>query len=571
MAPPTAGCDLESCIMNIIPRLRKLDRDHSARTEPLNYLATTFQIWLGSVRNALRRPNVIKPYNTNARSNFRRFSPWIFLPIFCIFCVFYGFAFALTAPYLILHFSIPIVALSLVAIWALPDSSHAPTGPLQLLFFIFFVGLVVWPNYLALSLKGLPWITLIRLTGFPLLLLLLICVSTSEEFRSSVANTLKTTPLLWKFFVAFAILQLISIGLSSNITASINKFIIAQVSWTAVFFISCYVFLKRGRAEIWGILFCLATLLVAAVGAYESVLGRVPWAGHVPSFLKIEDEAVQRILGGSMRFAIGVHRVQSVFTTSLGLAECIALSVPFFLHLIAARYPLAIRIAAMASLPFLFYVVLLTDSRLGVVGFLIAFMLYILLWGAVRWKSHKSSIFGPAVVLAYPVLFCGFVASTLFVGRIRNEVWGTGAHQASNEGRIRQYQEGFEKIAHNPFGYGIGQGAETLGTRNGAGVLTIDTYYILIALEYGVLGFVLYYGAIISAIYYAGRHIVSGASTTDRDTSLLVPATISLTSFFVIKSIFSNQDNHPIAFMLMGMMAALCFRATKYEGSRDRE
>lgn len=521
------------------------------------------------VRGFLGRPVIIEPYKAGVRSPWRRLAPWLLLPAFFFFCLFYGFAFALTAPYLIMQFAIPVVVLALVAVWALPDSRHAPTNLLETLFFVFFVGLIVWPNYLALSLKGLPWITLIRLTGFPLLLTLLVCVSVSKEFRSEVAQALKTVPLMWKLFTAFIVLQLASIALSSNIAASMNKFVIAQVSWTAIFFISCYVFLKRGRAEIWGILFCLATLTVAAVGAYEASIGRVPWAGHVPSFLKIEDEAVQRILGGSVRFAKGVHRVQSVFTTSLGLAECIALSVPFFLHLIAGRYPNSVKLGAAASLPFLFYVVTVTDSRLGIVGFLLAFMLYLLLWAALRWRRHRTSIFGPAIVLAYPLLFCAFVGATFVVGRLRTMVWGNGAHQASNEGRIRQYMEGLEKILSNPFGYGIGQGAEALGARNGAGVLTIDTYYILIALDYGIIGFFLYYGFIVSALFYSGKQIVAGTPGEDRDVALLVPATISLTSFLVIKSIFSNQDNHPITFMLLGMAAALSFRARTVATGRN--
>lgn len=544
--------------------------------------AESFRGWVSAVasrarsevarraRTAFTRPTIIEPYNSKVWSPWRRLMPWMLLPLFFLFCLFYGFAFALTAPYLILQFAMPVIALGLLAVWALPDSRHAPTNLLQALFFIFFIGLVVWPNYLALSLKGLPWITLIRLSGFPLLFLLLVCVSVSRSFRSDVAGVFNQVPLVWKFFAAFVVLQLLSIALSSNVAASINKFIIAQVSWTAIFVVSCYVFLKRGRAEIWGILFCLITLVVAVIGAYEFSLGRVPWAGSVPNFLKIEDEAVQRILAGKVRFAIGAHRVQSVFSTSLGLAECIALSIPFFLHLVTGRYPLSIRIGASLSLPFLFYVVTTTDSRLGVVGFFLAFMLYLLIWGALRWKRYKDSIFGPAIVLAYPVLFCAFVAATFIVGRLRNMVWGTGAHQASNEGRIRQYQEGLEKIISNPFGYGIGQGAEVLGTRNGNGVLTIDTYYILIALEYGVVGFILYYGLMVAAIYYAAKQIIAGLQQNDRDVSLLVPTTISLSSFLVIKSIFSNQDNHPIAFMMLGMAAALTYRAQNATVTRSQ-
>ena len=41
---------------------------------------------------------------------------------------------------------------------------------------------------------------------------------------------------------------------------------------------------------------------------------------------------------------------------------------------------LVTRIAAGVTMPVMLYVVIITDSRLGMVGFLLSFMLYLLLW-----------------------------------------------------------------------------------------------------------------------------------------------------------------------------------------------
>ena len=91
------------------------------------------------------------------------------------------------------------------------------------------------------------------------------------------------------------------------------------------------------------------------------------------------------------------------------------------------------------------------------------------------------------------------------------------------------------------------------------GFATIDSYYLTAGLEYGVLGFLIYFGMIFVAIYFAGKHCLSPDPLED-EYALLIPASVALVNFVVIKSVFSQQDNHPIIFMLLGMVAALIWR-----------
>ena len=89
-----------------------------------------------------------------------------------LFCFIYGFFFAALAPNIVTPLLAPLVVLAFLVVWALPDVNWAPTRSLEWLFFATFIVLIVWPNYLAIALPGLPWITLIRLTSFPLNLVL---------------------------------------------------------------------------------------------------------------------------------------------------------------------------------------------------------------------------------------------------------------------------------------------------------------------------------------------------------------------------------------------------------------
>jgi hypothetical protein len=364
----------------------------------------------------------------------------------------------------------------------------------------------------------------------------------------------------------FVVLELIALPIGGM--SAINFLVIHQISWTSVFLVSCYVLIKPGRAEKWAYLAWILALFVTAIGLDESIHGKVPWAGHLPSFLGTDSNPlVQKILAGSVRDGTDKYRVQATFTTPLGLAEYLALSAPFVVHFVAGRYKLHMRILAAMTLPAMFYVVILTDSRLGVIGFLLSFLLYLFLWGAERWKRVRADLFGPAITLAYPAIFCTAVAATFLVGRLRAKVWGDGTQAGSNEGREEQYAKGISKLIERPWGYGLGQASGIAGTTTASGVVTIDTYYVVIAVDYGILGFFIYYTMFVLPIVLAGRFTLSGNIWRDRELSLLMPLAVSLANYVVIKSVFSNPDNHPMAFMMLAMVLALGARVKKLDNS----
>ncbi len=471
----------------------------------------------------------------------------------------YGALVAALIPAFLLPLTIPLVLLALAVIWVLPESRVETARALEGILLIFFAALFLWPDYLALDLLNLPWITLRRLIAVPMVLVLLIALSISPAVRRQLKATFAASPVIFWFFLAFVAIQFFSVFLSASPDVSVDKLIVAQLYWTVPFLIGCYVFRKTGAAERWVALFCLMLIPLTVIGLWEWTRSQVPWAGSIPGFLKIEDEAVQRILAGASRAATGIYRVQSTFTTSLGFAEYLALTTPFLIHYSVSRFRWPVRIACAAALPVIFFMITLTDSRLGAVGFLLSLILYLAGWAALRWRWHRESLFGPAITVAFPIIFAAFIAATFLVGRLRRLVWGGGEHQFSNDARGVQYSDGLEILAANPIGHGIGMGAETLAFRNLAGVLTIDTYYLLIALEYGVLGFLAYYGFLLLGTAKAGM-ILLKERAPDRETLLLLPLAIALTSFLVIKSVFSQEANHPLVFMMLAMVFALVAR-----------
>lgn len=523
--------------------------------------------------NTGQTPVVLKPFTTANNEGWRRYVGWLLMGGLMFFCVVYGFYYALTTPFLLTQFIAPLGLLGALVVWALPDMKKAPTRSLEIFFFAYFVVAIIWPNYLAISLPGLPWITSVRLTGFPLTFLLMICVSVSADFRTRTAASLRSLPYLWIFIAGFIAVQGLSVLVSDKRIESLNAVIAFQISWTAIFFTACYVFLRAGNVQKWAAILWAAAVVVCALGIWEKSIGKVPWSGHIPGFLAVGDEYVQRVLAGARRLS-GQYRVQSVHSTSLGLAEFIALATPFVIHFMMGAFNNRVKIAAAATLPIFFYTILATDSRLGVVGFFLGSLLYTFAWSLMRWRNNRDSILGPAIVLAYPAFFCAFVAATFFVQRLKGMVWGNGATKYSDQGRMDQLRAGIPKVLTHPQGYGASRGAEELGYTNLGGTMTIDNYYLLTALDYGILGLIFYYGTILIVIYNAGKFgLVSKVKT--REHTFLIPLGISLAVFFVIKSIFSQTYNHTLQFMMMGMVAALIFRVRNGDEAglprRDRD
>lgn len=479
------------------------------------------------------------------------------LTVTFVLLFFYSALFLLIGRFLIVQFTAPLAILALMIIWALPERDEIPDDWLARAFFAFMVAMLIWPNYLALSVGVLPWITAARLIGVPMVLLLLICVSQSADFRAVIKQAMAANPTISKMMLMFILLCVLSVGFSTMPSFSANLLIVALVNWIGVFFVSLFVFSRPGNVERFVWLMWGAALFWCAMGFWEARIGQVPWANNVPWFLAVEDESVQRVLAGAMRDSTGIYRVQGKYTTSLGLAEYLALTTPFILHLMLEGRHLLVKMLAVVTLPLIFMTILATDSRLGAVGFLMSFLLYLLFWGTRRWLHDRDSLFGPAVTLAYPAIFMMFIAATFFVGRLRALVWGTGAQASSTEARAVQMEMGMGMLANRPWGHGIGRAGETLGYSNGAGVFTIDTYYLSILLELGILGFILYFGMFVIAIVRGG---LRGMRDTDGTTLWVIPAVIALANFVIIKSVLSEQESHPLVFALLGMVMALMAR-----------
>lgn len=475
--------------------------------------------------------------------------------------LFYGLIFGATGPIFLVQLLLPLAALAFLVLWLLPETGKPSPRLIEGLFFAFLTVSMLWPDYLAIALPGLPWITLARLTALPLAFFYISSLSQSADYRNEVKAVLNEVPLIWKAMAIFAGMAAFSVIVSDKPVESANRFFVALYAWVMMFFVASHVFKRPNRATWFCYLVWFCTIVICIITFFEVRKQALPWAGHIPSFLAIQDESVQRMLAPKARGSTGIFRAQSKFTSPLSMAEFLSLSVPFLMHLAAYHRLLVIRLAAFCTIPPVIWAIIETDARLGMVGLFLAMLLFILAWAIMRARQRKDSMIAPVVLLGYPLGFALFLAASFTIQRLRNMVWGSSAYDDSDQARIEQMNMGLPMILQRPWGYGIGRSGERLGFTNADGMITIDNYMLSIGLELGIIGFVTFAGMFALGAWAGGKEV---SKQYDFETSLIVPASITLVNFLLIKTVLSQMENHALFFVVLGLTVALIHRIREH-------
>lgn len=485
--------------------------------------------------------------------------------LLAVLCFVYSFFMLLLPMQLKVPFAFPLILMVMLIVWALPTTNHAPGPATARLFWAYTISLLLWPNYLAIALPGLPWITAARLFATPMLFIILVNASSSLPFKTTMRERLAPIKPLWILVAIFAVIQVVSVAAAPLPIPTFNRVFNNEVMWTGMFFAAIWVLGDEKRLERWIIGYVIMVFILGLMSVWEARLGRVIWANSVPAIFQIEDESVQRILSGSYRLT-GQYRVQTTATTPLSFAELMVLSVPFILYLMT-KYPrLWVICAGLLIEGLIIYGLIQADARLGFVGLIIGHVLYLFYFSISRWQYKPNSIVGAALVSSFPVMLVLVTLAVLFVGRIRVRVLGGGQHESSNEARIEQMHGAFDKIWSSPIlGFGSGNGATRVGFTNGEGVVTIDSYYLMVLMDYGFVGFIVYYGMLIYAIYLCGKISLKAPSANTRALAAVIG--IFTTEFLVIKSVLAQEANHPLAFVMLGAVATVAYSA---KTARDR-
>ena len=107
-----------------------------------------------------------------------------------------------------------VAAVALVFLWVMPDLAAIPDRIVRRLFFVVLVVDLCVPNYYAIDLPGLPWISARRIVTFPLILLFAIAYAGSSETRRRIATVLRSSR-----FIAICVFGYLGMTIASIFTS----------------------------------------------------------------------------------------------------------------------------------------------------------------------------------------------------------------------------------------------------------------------------------------------------------------------------------------------------------------
>lgn len=472
-----------------------------------------------------------------------------------ILAVTMGMALGLSLPFamdraLDVYFLV-LAGLMVAGILLMPRKRAYDDTACWVLFVVFIALYSLYPHYISLRVSGLPWISPIRLVLAVLFFVWIYALRTSPTMQDNIVRYIRENPLFFKFFGLFLVAQVLSVPTARDLSQTLTKFSLFQLYWTFPLFAALSLVRTQRRFALLPWLFIICAAVQCAVGFVEARQQRLLWLDYLPPGFGADSEVLQRILQGQFR-ADG-YRVQGSWSVSLVYAEFLVLMLPFALHAAIEGRSKFMRltglITALAILPGQF----LSGSRLGMVGTIVVFLVLMTIYIIRVWKADKRGMHGPLALMMLPIALTLFAAAFVASPRLQTMTLGGGQHQASNDGRYEQARMAVPRVIARPlFGHGIGQGAEALGYRNLAGTLTIDSYFLNIILEVGIVGFIAYFGMILTVIWGGAKAYLDPAAGPNE--RMGGPLALSLIAYLVVKFVLSQTDTHMLVFLMMGLV-----------------
>ena len=498
--------------------------------------------------------SVLTPFSTHRAG--RRIRPASLL-FMLVYSAMTGIGIALLPAELLYLLAIPLLVAVGVILWLLPDGAPAPVRLLSVLLVSFMAANTLWPNYISVDLPGLPWINPQRLVAFALLAVALWSYSTSSGMRDEIADTLRTVRSLKIAFWTFWAMTVVTLALSDSPGGSINKWFNNQIFWTGMFVLAAWLGTKGGTIERVVKVIIWTTILVSLETIYEYHIRQVPWLDHIPSFMTVDQAYLQNVLKSQGRAGTNIYRAHGTFTVSLVCAEYFAIVFPFLLHqFVIAIGPFRKLLMCWAMLA-VTCAMWLTNARSAMVGLFLALFVYGGFAAFRYWKRERHSLIGVSTLAMMPLIALAFLALAITWPRLHNMTFGGAQHQPSSLARDAQWSMGWPKIRANPIGHGAARSGRVLGYANLGGQFTVDTYYLSLLLEYGVIGFAAFIAMFLGQLWVGLRLFLS--AMTDEE-SLSGPITIALLNFVVIKAVSSSEFNMPLAFVMLGFLIAIAKR-----------
>lgn len=443
-------------------------------------------------------------------------------------------------------------ALLLVLGLLLPVNAQSPSALMQRLLFTLVLVSAIWPTYLSYHGLPGPGINPTRLVYWTLAGVWGFWFVGSKAFRAQLALRIALFRPFIALLVIYLIWAVVCAALSAAPVISIYYLIKLMIGPVLIFLVAMSCLKDRKDVDFVLMLIVIAALAAASVGMIEAYKQKNIFFDIVPSLFPQGDEGesawAEKLAGDKSRD--GAYRVMSTFTHPLTFGEYLALTLPLAVYLVGFVPQFWHRVFGLITIPAMMAGLYVAHTRspllaagvviLGLIGFL-----------GVRAMGQKRR-FG-ASALGFFVLIVSVMAFAALVIIGLDMAAGRGAGEiGSTMARIVMFQRGISLVLAQPLvGYGPGLAAVTLGFLPGFTVLTIDSYYLSVAMESGLPGLALFTGLLFYPVF---KGFIAGVSTPGRDGARLGIIVLALLGFTVVKSVLSLTENFDVVFLLIALL-----------------
>ncbi|MCB2112185.1 MAG: O-antigen ligase family protein [Parvularculaceae bacterium] len=459
----------------------------------------------------------------------------------------------------------PPLGLAFLAPLALGVVAVAPAGkasPRRVVMGLILVGvflLPVWPVYLFIKFGPAPILTPPRLVFYAVSAFFLYDMVFSRWRRAQFLFAVRKSGAVSAFVFLFFLIGFMSLPFAEGRSIAIPEFFRQAIIWLLPY---CAVLTySRRQRDFVAIMKVFATgaFLVALVAIGETTSHKL-LANILSPF--ISDNAEWLRIAQSEKIRDGAFRAQASHTHPISLGEHLAFISPFaFAFLVSAKKNRA-RIFWAAAFIAIVAGAVATNSRgsMLVTALGSATMIALLGWrflkraSASRWRPFAGLI----------CLLCILASPIAAIGAYGVISGASGVSAAnSTQSRIDQVEQAWPKILKRPVGgYGAGRSTRVLGYWGLT--LTIDNYYLSLALDYGFPGPIIFLGFLTA---FAATALSRARRCHPSMTAIYFAAFAAPASIAIARLITSQTGNLAMIFV---MAAAFAGASVTFSRRRSR-
>jgi O-antigen ligase len=454
-----------------------------------------------------------------------------------------------------------VAAAGLVLLWVMPDLPLVSPRIIRRAFFVTMIADLVIPFYYMVQFPGVPWISARRVATFTLIVPFLVAVAASSEVRRDIAERVRASLLLFICAAGFLAIAALSLLTSIGPSASFSGLVDAVLAWYVPFFAMIYIARDKNDVIFLLKIICLCAVFNTGAGVVEFFLKHRFFIDIFPKGMlatMIENNpTLANLLPNSGDFRNGLFRASSTFVTPLSFGEFEIIVIPIGLFFLLHRKTLYERVLGGAVAFGGIAGIFCSGSRGGFVGVIASVAVFVTFYSIRKAVSRKGSLV-PAISGLLGIMGIGCVIGAIELSHTFHDMVLGGAAQASStDARYLQWDAAIPKIKSNPItGHGFDQGGSIIE------MPSIDSYFLSLLVETGILGLVFFLGMLVLPVWYGLRNYLSDMSEAG---ALAGALACSFIGFIMNRLVLSQKENHMLIFSLLSIVIVL-----NYELARKR-